>query len=250
MGVLRGLKNCVAFLTIIPVGMDDDAIQQAAHYMPIFPLIGALIGLLTGMFVWLLEFALQPLIVGFLGVGFLLLLNGVQHFDGLLDFGDGLMCHGPRKRKLRAMQDPRTGSGGLSLGVVVLTTTAVSIAALSRPNVIQGILISEAVGTLSMVLEAWAGKAVQQGLGSVFVGSMNGRHRNIRLAAAFLSVLLVAVLSLRGVGVLAVVAGTAASMILLSISRKAFGGITGDTMGAANELSRLVSLLVIVGALR
>jgi len=37
-------------------------------------------------------------------------------------------------------------------------------------------------------------------------------------------------------------------MLLLSISRKAFGGITGDTMGATNELSRLVSLLIIVGA--
>ncbi|MGA2791563.1 MAG: adenosylcobinamide-GDP ribazoletransferase [Candidatus Bathyarchaeia archaeon] len=248
MGVLHGLKNCVAFLTIIPVGMDDDAIQQAAYYMPIFPLIGALVGLLTGMFVWLLEFALQALIVGFLGVGILLLLNGVQHFDGLLDFGDGLMCHGPRKQKLRAMQDPRTGAGGLALGVVVLAATAVSIASLARPNVIQGILVSEVVGKFSMVVEARAGKAAQQGLGSVFVKSMNGRHRNMRLTGAFLSVLLVAVLSLRGIGLLAVVAGTAASMVLLSISRKAFGGITGDTMGAANELSRLVSLLVIVGA--
>lgn len=228
--------------------MDDDAIQQAAYYMPIFPLIGALIGLLIGMFVWLLEFVLQALIVGFLGVGFLLLLNGVQHFDGLLDFGDGLMCHGPRKLKLRAMQDPRTGAGGLGLGVVVLATTAVSIATLSRPTLIVGILVSEAVGKFSMVLEAWAGKAAQRGLGSVFVSSMKGRRRNIRLAAAFLSMLVVAVLSLRGIGLLAVLAGTAASMLLLAISRKAFGGVTGDTMGATNELSRLVSLLVIVGA--
>jgi adenosylcobinamide-GDP ribazoletransferase len=230
--------------------MDDDAIQQAAYYMPIFPLIGALTGLLTGIFVWLFEFALQPLIVGFLGVGFLLLLNGVQHFDGLLDFGDGLMCHGPRKRKLRVMQDPRTGAGGLGLGVVVLATTAVSIAALARPNVIQGILVSETVGKFSMVLEAWAGKAAQQGLGSVFVRSMNGKHRSMRLTAALLIVLVVAVLSLRGIGLLAVVAGTAVSVLILSISRKAFGGITGDTMGATNELSRLVSLLVIVGALQ
>jgi adenosylcobinamide-GDP ribazoletransferase len=250
LGVLHGLRNCVAFLTIIPVGMDDDAIQQAAYYMPIFPLIGALIGLLTGTFVWLLEFTLQALIVGFLGLGSLLLLNGVQNFDGLLDFGDGLMCHGPRKRKLRAMHDPRTGAGGLALGVVVLATTAVSIAALPRPDVIQGILVSEAVAKFSMVLEAWAGKAAQPGLGATFVTSMNGKHRNIRLTVAFLSLLLIAVLSLRGVGLLAVVAGTVVSMILLSISKKAFGGITGDTMGATNELCRLISLLIIVGAMQ
>jgi len=250
LGVLRGLKNCIAFLTIIPVGMDDDAIQQAAYYMPIFPLIGALIGLLAGVFVWLLEFVLQALIVGFLGVGLLLLVNGVQHFDGLLDFGDGLMCHGSRKRKLRVMRDPRTGAGGVGLGVVVLATTAVSIAALARPTVILGILVSEAVGKFSMVFEAWAGKAAQQGMGSMFVASMKGRHRNVRITVALLSVLFVAVLSLRGVGLLAVLAGTASSIVILSISRRAFGGITGDVMGASNELSRLISLLVIVGVMQ
>ena len=62
MGVVRGVRNCLAFLTIIPIGMDNDAIQQAAYYMPIFPLIGALMGLLTGVLVWLLDFALGALI--------------------------------------------------------------------------------------------------------------------------------------------------------------------------------------------
>ena len=79
MGVVRGVRNCLAFLTIIPVRMDDDALQQAAYYMPIFPLIGALMGLLVGVFVWLLDFVLGAIIAGLLGVGFLLLLNGVQN---------------------------------------------------------------------------------------------------------------------------------------------------------------------------
>jgi adenosylcobinamide-GDP ribazoletransferase len=247
---VRGVKNCIAFLTIIPVRMDDDALQQAAYYMPIFPLIGALIGLFTGLVVWLLDLALGALIAGFLGVGLLLLLNGVQNFDGLLDFGDGLMCHGSRTRKLRAMRDPNTGAGGLALGFVVLATTGACIAALGRPSVIWSILVSEAVAKFSMVLQAWGGNAAQKGMGALFVASMKGKYRNIRLTVSVLSVLLLAFLFLDGIGLVALTAATVASIILLAVSRKAFGVITGDVMGATNELARLMSLLVIVGALR
>jgi adenosylcobinamide-GDP ribazoletransferase len=40
----------------------------------------------------------------------------------------------------------------------------------------------------------------------------------------------------------------AVAMIVLLISKKEFGGVTGDVMGATNELTRLASLLVILVA--
>ena len=42
--VLSGLKNSIAFLTVIPVGMDSDGLSQAAKYMPLYPIVGAMIG--------------------------------------------------------------------------------------------------------------------------------------------------------------------------------------------------------------
>ena len=36
------------------------------------------------------------------------------------------------------------------------------------------------------------------------------------------------------------------TMILIGISTRSFGGITGDVLGAANELTRLSSLLIFV----
>jgi adenosylcobinamide-GDP ribazoletransferase len=230
--------------------MDDDAMFQVAVYMPIFPVIGALIGLLAGVFVWVIGLFLQTMIAGALGLGFILLLNGVQHFDGLLDFGDGLMCHGSRERKLRVMRDPRTGAGGLSLGLIVLLTTALSIAALGRSNIVQSLAVSEAAAKFSMVFEAWAGKSAQEGMGASFIKAMHGKHRNTRIAASFSILLVIAVLGLRTIGVFVVVAPILVSIVDVRISGKAFGGITGDIMGASNELTRLVSLLVIIGAMQ
>ena len=246
MTVLSGLKNSLAFLTVIPVGMDEDGIAQAAKYMPSFPIIGAIVGFATGMLVWALHGFLPSLIVGMLGLGFILLVTGVHHTDGLLDFGDAVMFRGSPEEKMQVMHDQQTGAGGLSLGLIVLSTTAFSIAALDRSIVIQSLVASEASSKFAMVFQAWAGKSAREGLSTPFVKAMHGRWRWLRLGTAFVILLATSVLALQIVGVAVTLAGPLVAATMLIISNKQFGGITGDVMGATNELTRLASLLVLL----
>jgi adenosylcobinamide-GDP ribazoletransferase len=219
--------------------------------MPLYPLVGALIGLLAGALAWILFSILPSLITGMLCLAFVLLITGVHHTDGLLDFGDAVMYHGSREDKIRIMKDLTTGAGGLTLGLVVLITTALSIAALSRGIVIQGLVISEASAKFAMVYEAWAGKSAHEGMNTVFVEAMHERRRRwLRLIVAFVPLLALSVLALQIVGILVVIAASIAAAALLMISQRQFGGVTGDVMGASNDITRLVSLLVIVGAAR
>ena len=92
--MLKKIKNLLSFLTIIPVGMDPDCLTDSADYMYLFPLVGAIIGLLAGLFAWLLLKILPSLVAGILTLGVILLLTGLHHTDGLLDFGDGIMYQG------------------------------------------------------------------------------------------------------------------------------------------------------------
>jgi adenosylcobinamide-GDP ribazoletransferase len=227
--------------------MDDDGIREAASYMPVFPIVGALLGLMAGVFVWALGFILPVTVVGMLGVGFILFLNGVQHTDGLLDFGDGLMCHGSRERKLRVMRDPQTGAGGLCLGVVVIFGSAMSIAGLERSSVVQSLVVSEAAAKFSMVFEAWAGKSAHKGMNTMFVGAMHGKHGHSKMVAALITLLLISSLSLRQIGPVVTLVSILVSMILILVAVRNFGGLTGDVMGATNEITRLFSLLTILG---
>lgn len=222
--------------------------RQAASYMPIFPIVGLLTGFLVGAFVWTLELLLPSAVAGMLGVGLILLVNGVQHLDGLLDFGDGLMCHGPRERKLRVMRDPQTGAGGLSLGIVVLVTTALCISALQRSSVIQSLVVSEVAAKFSMVFDAWAGKSARRGMNTAFVNAMHGRHRNSKMMASFIILVLISVPLLRQVGLLVTFVAILVSIVTVALANRNFGGITGDVMGATNEITRLLSLLTILGA--
>lgn len=245
---LSGFRNCIGFLTRIPVGMTSEGMQQAASYMPLFPIVGALVGFLAGTFVWAVELLLPPYIAGMLGVGVILLVNGVQHMDGLLDLGDGLMCHGTRAQKLRAMRDTQTGAGGLSLGMVILVTTALGIASVQRTSIIQTLIVSESAAKFSMVLEAWGSKPAHQGMNTVFVNAMHAKRGNAKVIISLIASTFISALFLREIGLLTILVTILGSLVIIAVAKSNFGGITGDVMGASNELTRLLSLLTIIGA--
>ena len=245
MGLFRGLKNSIGFLTIFPVGTDSDGLAQAASYMPVFPLIGAVIGLIVGLCVWLLELILPQEVSSVIGVGLLLLINGVQHLDGLLDFGDGLMFHGSRSGKLKVMRDPTTGAGGIALGLVVLLATVFSIASIPSTMIVSSLVVSEASAVFAMVFATGAGSSAHKGMNSVFVEAMH-HQRGLRLAFSCLLILVVSFLTLRSVGLLVVVGATLTASMMVIISKRSFGGLTGDVLGATNEIARVVSLLLVL----
>jgi adenosylcobinamide-GDP ribazoletransferase len=45
-------------------------------------------------------------------------------------------------------------------------------------------------------------------------------------------------------------AGVIAGFIMVGISHKHFKGVTGDVLGATNELARMVSLIVLLAMIR
>ena len=240
----------MAFLTIIPVGMDQDFLKDSAKYMPLFPLVGAFIGLLAGIFAWLTFQILPDTIVGALTLGFLLLVTGLHHTDGLLDFGDGLMCNGPPEKKLEVMHDQLTGAGGLTLGMITLLTTALGIASLKVDLIIQSLIISEVSAKLSMVVGVWVGKSAHRGMNTNFIDAMHGRHRNTRLIIPLVISFGIAALLLRITGSIVVIVGIVTGLVMVGISNRHLRGVTGDVLGAMNEFARMTSLLSILAVIR
>jgi adenosylcobinamide-GDP ribazoletransferase len=225
--------------------MDADGIDQAASFMPLFPLIGAIIGFVVGVAVWLLEKILPQLAAAIVGLGLLLLINGVQHVDGLLDFGDGLMFHGSKSGKLKVMRDPTTGAGGFALGFVVLLATAFSIAAIPSEQVVLSLIASEGSAMFAMVLATATGKSAHKGMNTIFVKAMH-HQRSLRLSLSYVIVFAVSLLVLRFTGFLLVVGATLTALGMVKLSNRNLGGLTGDVLGATNEIARAVSLLLVL----
>lgn len=248
--MFKEVKSLFSFLTILTPTMDEDCFANAAKAMFLFPLVGAFIGLLAGLFGWVTSQVLPSLVVGALVLGFLLLITGVHHTDGLLDFGDGVMAHGSAERKIEVMHDQLTGAGGLSLGIMTFLITALSIAELNTGIIIRGLIVVEVSAKLSMVIGAWAGNAAHQGMASSFIEAMHGKKGTARLIVALVISFGIAIPLLWLAGTVALLAAVVASLIMVGISHKHFKGVTGDVLGATNELTRMISLITLLAMIR
>ncbi|MCW4010241.1 MAG: adenosylcobinamide-GDP ribazoletransferase [Candidatus Bathyarchaeota archaeon] len=257
----KKIRNLFAFLSVLPFSMDMDCLTDSAKLMWFFPLVGAFLGLLAGVFGWATNFVLPPLVVGALSLAALLFLTGLHHTDGLLDLGDAIMCHGSAERKIEVMHDQLTGAGAIGLGVMTYLTTAFAFVSLASygntfsagylgvPVIISGIIVVELAAKLSMVVATWAGKAVHKGMNSPFMDVMHGKNGGLRLATALALSFAVAVPLLGLAGFAAVFAAALAGLFMVVIAHRHFGGVTGDVLGATNELVRAVCIVVLLAVL-
>ncbi len=245
MNTAKKIRNLIAFLTVIPVGMDEDYLVDASDYMPLFPLIGATVGFAVGVSAWILSALLSGLILGGVTLGLLLMVSGLHHTDGLLDFGDGIMCCGAPEKKIEAMRDHTVGVGGVILGLLTMLITIFCISDLRGENLIRGLVVSETSAKQAMVVGAAIGRSAGEGMNRFFIDSMHGKWRVPRVAATLLTSSGISVALMGGQGLLVVSISLLASLFIVWVSNRHFRGLTGDVMGAMNDLVRMASLVTI-----
>jgi len=239
--MLKEIGSVFSFLTILPTSNSN--LETIAKYMYLFPIVGVVIGLIVGSIGFGLSLFLDPLIVSLLVVASFAIITGIHHTDGLADFADGLMAKGTKEKKLAAMKDLSTGSAGIVTIVLYIVGLIIAISLSTGYQLFLAILLSEILAKFSMVLMASIGKSASLGSNSPFVEMMKNKKK-LMLAAI---ITLIPLIALGGVtGLLLFGVGITLTMFLVGLTSRSFGGITGDIMGATNELTRLTSLLIFV----
>ena len=242
MKVIRMLRNTLAFLTAIPVGMDEHIYDDASRLMWLFPVYGALIGFICGLAgLGLRAIGLPALVMAAVTYACLLGITGFNHMDGLLDFADAVATPASRERRLQIMKDQYTGAAAITIGLATALTTIALISSLPSTIIVQALVASEASAKLGMVTSAFLGPPARSGLGELFIRKFNEGRRNMKFALAIV-LCLVPSLPLGLLGFIQCIAGLATGAVVTGIARRSFGGVTGDVMGAINELSRATSL--------
>jgi len=239
--MLKEISSVFSFLTIIP--SNNTNLETVAKYMHVFPIIGIAIGLLIGSIGFGLSFFLEPLVVALLVVASIAIITGIHHTDGLADFADGLMTRGTKEKKRNAMKDLSTGSAGIVSVVLSIVGVIIALSLTTGYELFQAILLSEILAKFSMVLMASIGKSAAVGSNSPFIQIMKDKRR---LTAAGVITIIPLVVIGGTTGLILFGASIGVTLFLIGLSTRSFGGITGDVLGAANELTRLSSLLIFV----
>jgi len=215
--------------------------------MHLFPVVGAGLGLCIGLLAKaLLVFIPEDLIAATMTVALLYLVSGLHHIDGLLDFGDGLMLRGTPEEKIAAMRDKTTGAGGFGLGLMNTLLLIACLSATGADRIVPVMVVSELSAKLAMVAGAAAGKPAPDGIGAIFIRALRGRRGKSLLVVDVLFSAIIGILTLGMIGLLGVASALCASTVIVRLSHHCFGCVTGDVLGATNELARTCSLLFLV----
>ena len=238
---VRTAAAAVAFLTRVPVGIRLDG-ADVARAVPLFPLVGAGIGALTGGVAVLLHPALPSFLAAAIALAAAVVVTGALHVDALADTFDALGA-GTRERALEIMRDPGIGTFGATAIVLDLLIKAGAIAVLLEEGGALAALV--AAGALSRAASAPLAAVLpypraEGGPGSVLTGLVGP----VAAAAAVLVAAGIAVLVDGVNGAIAAGAAGAVVVLLALVYRRWLGGATGDCLGAATELTETMALVV------
>ena len=148
---MKPVLALLQFTTILPLGKpaDFDAFAKNSWLYPIAGYVTGFISAIPAILAAVLGFD-NSLVVAALTLAVSLFISGGNHFDGLLDFGDGLMAHGSTEKRIRAMTDRTTGAGALALGMITLLITFAALASLPAELIAAAVITAEVCGKMIM----------------------------------------------------------------------------------------------------
>ena len=240
---MRDFRAAGLFLTRLPFQSKGDLqIQDLARVSPWFPMIGLLIGAISGAVLMIAaELNLPPLSCAFLAITAGALVTGALHEDGLADVGDGFGGGYTKEEKLRIMRDSHIGTYGV---------LAIILSVGLRASILAGLL---GLGTAAVTLVGAAVLSRSFLPGMMYLmpcsrtdGLAAGAGSPTFRAAiiAFCLGSLIAWPFLAGcVAIVALICALISVLIIASIAHRQIGGYTGDVLGATQQATEIVILM-------
>jgi adenosylcobinamide-GDP ribazoletransferase len=237
----------VQYFTRLPVpswvGHSAAQLQGTARY---FSLVGVIVGGMGALALWTTSLVLPAPLPAILSTALTIFLTGAFHEDGLADTFDGLGGGATRERALEIMKDSRLGTFGMA---ALVLTLAIKVAALNALPLALGVFALIAGHAFSRAC------AVSLLFVSKYVGSAeHSRARPVAQQMSGAELLIAATIGVAplfwcGVHGLAGVIGALLVWFVLALwFIRRLGGFTGDTLGAAQQLTEIAFYLGVLAS--
>ena len=254
MSIVRSFLALLSFLTILPVGSRRSVrdAAEAFHLIPFVSLVKAFIVIPPSLIV---RIYVNPLLSALTLLTLYVVITRGLHIDGLADYLDAVGSLRRGEEALRIMKDPRKGSFAIlavSMYVVIFTTCVHTILD----------AIDDVVKLLSVLVSVflWSDEAMfmlatiskpepYEGLGKLFIEYSKSAVKRLTnlLIIVVLTSLLYAVADY--VVLLPPLCSILTTLLLHLDASRRLGFVNGDVLGASNEISRAISLIVVAGSL-
>ncbi len=245
---LRGLRAAFVFLTRIPVGGFPYSSADFAWAPAHFPFVGLVVGGAGALVLWAAT-PLGALLASALAVTTTVWLTGAFHEDGLADTSDALGgAHGP-KHILDILKDSRIGAYGAIALVLSLLLRVTALCELGS----RAVLMLPLAHVLGRTGPVWLMASLPYVSGPDAKGSSvarGGKWPQAAVATAWSAVIctlghFLGFLSLRELAVAIATCAVCAVWLGRKFKRRA-GGLTGDFLGALEQVTEICVLLALL----
>ncbi len=242
-----GPRAALGFLTRVPCGKTPVAAAALAWAAAWFPAVGCLLGLAaSGVFATLHRAG--SLVASVITVAFLALVTGALHEDGLADSADALGGSFDRTKLFAILKDSRIGSFGATALILVLLLRVVALAELGPMTtgaLLLGQTVSRATPVWLMALMPYVTPAETARSSNL----VNARLSHALIASGFALATASALVLGRHLSLQAVLVAVLAAAAVTAVCGWRFharaGGITGDFLGATQQLTDAAILVAI-----
>lgn len=242
---MRSFLIALQFLTSIPLKIKKSVgDNELAGSMAYFPLAGLLIGAALALAYNILNLIFPHAV----NCAFILILNviitGGLHIDGFIDTFDGIASGGDRKRMLEIMREGRPGAIGIAAVVLLFLAKYSMLVSLPRGTVEVSLIAMTTLGRWSLVVSSALFPYAREGagLGKRFIQGLGRKEGLIAGASALLVMIFIFKFK---IFILIPVAAAILTGVNFYFYKK-IGGITGDTLGALNEMVEVLTLALAV----
>ncbi|WP_092281705.1 MULTISPECIES: adenosylcobinamide-GDP ribazoletransferase [unclassified Duganella] len=250
---LRLFFTALQFFTRLPipgwVGFDPAWLNQASRY---FPLVGLVVALMTSAAYALAAWLLPAPVAVIISTAFGIYITGAFHEDGFADMCDGFGGGMTPERVLEIMKDSRIGAYGAIGTICMLALKLTTLAMLPTLTAIAALLVAHPLSRLMATSLIWRlDYARAEGKAKPLAQKMSGGEFTLAALTAALPV--AAVLALRWLPPLALLAGLVAAAIatiwLARMFVRRIGGYTGDCLGAVQQVTEVMFYLCALACL-
>jgi adenosylcobinamide-GDP ribazoletransferase len=241
--MIKHFLAAIQFLTVcpLPVKLNIDE-RDTGRSLPYFPVVGILLGGIAACLDYGLRYFLPLPVTSALIVIFLIIVSGALHMDGLADTADGFLSSRPRQQMLEIMRDRRTGPMGV-IAIVCIVILKVTILTAVPPVWRWWVLLLTPLAGRCALLTNMAVipyARPEGGLAAIFYQNRS----KLQMVWALIALATIGWLAGGWAGLTAGLCAFAFSLLFAAYVYYKIGGSTGDTLGAACELTEIIPLLV------
>ncbi|MBT9146882.1 MAG: Adenosylcobinamide-GDP ribazoletransferase [Syntrophomonadaceae bacterium] len=237
---MRKFFIALQFLTIFPLKIRDVEERELGQSLAYFPLVGAIIGLAGTLSLLIFSSVLPSPPTNILILIILMFITGAIHLDGFADTCDGFYAGKDKGDILQIMRDSHIGVMGVMglMGILLLKFTLLEN--ISSDILGKSLVVMCVLGRWAQVLACYVSNyAREAGKAKPFI-EYAGR-RELFISSLFSLSLSIFLMGFRAV--ILFIFLTPTLLYFIKYLKKRIGGMTGDTIGAVNEVTEIGILL-------